>query len=221
MDATEFPEEIRQAAEFLGRSRYAVALVGAGLSAESGIPTYRGTGGVWTKFGEPTIDGWDLFNEDPGQWWREALSRPNQLSDFSRAIDAAEPNAGHLAMADLEQMGRLKHIITQNIDNLHQRAGSLAVTEIHGNRFKARCLNCGQREPLARLSVETLPPLCQECGRCWEFCPAGAIGRGPVSFDYEGCIRCYCCIEVCPYGALHTVEPLAGRIARSIIQGKN
>ncbi len=62
-------------------------------------------------------------------------------------------------------------------------------------------------------------PLCQECGKCWEFCPAGAIGHGPVSFDYESCIRCYCCIEVCPYGALHTIEPLAGRIARSLIHG--
>ncbi|HEX6029787.1 MAG TPA: NAD-dependent deacylase [Tepidiformaceae bacterium] len=155
---------LQEAADALRRSQHVVALVGAGLSAESGIPTYRGTGGLWTRFAEPTIDGWDLFVADAEAWWKHALDESGHMSEFSRAIDAAEPNAGHLAMAELERMGRLRHIITQNIDNLHQRAGSRAITEIHGNRFLARCMTCGQREPLDRLSFDRLPPLCIECG---------------------------------------------------------
>ncbi|MEX1103022.1 MAG: NAD-dependent deacylase [Dehalococcoidia bacterium] len=164
MPAIGLERSLQDAADILRRSQHVVALVGAGLSAESGIPTYRGTGGVWTKFGEPTIDGWDLFSADPAEWWKQALDHSTSVSDFSRAIDAAEPNAGHLAMAELERMGRRRHIITQNIDNLHRRAGSRGITEIHGNRFLARCTNCGAREPLERVSLERLPPSCPECG---------------------------------------------------------
>ena len=164
MVTTGLERSLQDAADILRGSQHAVALVGAGLSAESGIPTYRGSGGVWTRFGEPTIDGWDLFSTDPGEWWRHALDETAALSEFSRAIDSALPNAGHLAMAELERMGKLRHIITQNIDNLHQRAGSRGITEIHGNRFLGRCMTCGQREPLDRLAFDRLPPLCADCG---------------------------------------------------------
>lgn len=164
MPAIELERSLQDAADILRGARHAVALVGAGLSAESGIPTYRGSGGVWTRFAEPTIDGWDLFSADPEAWWRHALDEGAALSEFSRAMEAAEPNAGHQAMAELERLGRLRHVITQNIDNLHQRAGSLSITEIHGNRFLARCMNCGQREPLERLVLDRLPPLCRDCG---------------------------------------------------------
>lgn len=164
MQATGLERSLQDAADVLRQSQHVVALVGAGLSAESGIPTYRGTGGLWTRFSEPTIDGWDLFRDHPEQWWRRALDQAAEMSEFSRAIDAAEPNAGHHAMADLERMGRLRHIITQNIDNLHQRAGSRGITEIHGNRFLARCMNCGRRQPLDAVPLDRLPPLCSECG---------------------------------------------------------
>lgn len=155
---------IDAAAGLLRRSHHAVALTGAGLSAESGIPTYRGKDGIWTKFGEPTIDGWELFCSDPAQWWKRATEHREEGSDFSRAIDVAVPNAGHVGMAELEQLGYLKHVITQNIDNLHERAGSHAVTEIHGNRAKVRCMNCGGRDRLETISLDRLPPLCPECG---------------------------------------------------------
>ena len=162
---TTLDQATRVAAAVIRKASHVVALVGAGLSAESGIPTYRGPDGLWTKFGEPTIDGWELFCEDPAGWWRLTIERRGDGGEFARAIDAAEPNAGHRAMADLEDMGRLAHIITQNIDTLHQRAGSRAVTEIHGNRTKVRCMNCGWRGPLAAVVlVEPLPPLCHECG---------------------------------------------------------
>lgn len=155
---------IRTAANLLRRSHHAVALTGAGLSAESGIPTYRGTGGVWTKFGEPTIDGWDLFCTNPEAWWEHALEHRVGGSEFSEAIDRAVPNAGHYAMAELEHMGRLAHVITQNIDNLQNVAGSRHITEIHGNRAKARCMSCGQRFRLESISIKILPPACPECG---------------------------------------------------------
>jgi NAD-dependent deacetylase len=160
----DFDREIRRAAALIRASRHAVALTGAGLSAESGIPTYRGPDGVWTKFGEPTIDGWDLFCEDPATWWRHAIEHRVGGSEFSEAIDRAVPNPGHYGMAELEQMGRLAHVITQNIDNLQNVAGSRHITEIHGNRAKARCMECGLRSRLESLDLGRLPPNCLECG---------------------------------------------------------
>ena len=164
MQPESLDQSIVRTVEYIRKSRHVVSLVGAGLSAESGIPTFRGKGGIWTKFGEPTIDGWELFRRDPAAWWENAILAREERSEFSVAIEIAEPNAGHLGMAALEEMGRLSHIITQNIDNLHQKAGSKAITEIHGNRFKVRCMNCGGRDLLSRISLESLPPLCPECG---------------------------------------------------------
>jgi NAD-dependent deacetylase len=86
------------------------------------------------------------------------------MSDFTKAIEEARPNAGHLALAEMERLGLLKHIITQNIDDLHQRAGSTAVTEIHGNRTKMRCIGCGRRWPRAEFTSDTVPPRCPRCG---------------------------------------------------------
>ena len=164
MHDPDLESSIAAVADLLRKSNHAVALTGAGLSAESGIPTYRGTGGVWTKFSDPAIDGWELFVSDPAEWWRAALNPSANMTEFARAIDMAEPNPGHLAMAELERAGRLRHVITQNIDNLHRRAGTSGLTEIHGNRFLARCMNCGDRRSLDRLHLESLPPLCEECG---------------------------------------------------------
>lgn len=155
---------LKDAAALFRRSHYAVALTGAGLSAESGIPTYRGTGGVWTRFGEPTIDGWDLFCQDPEAWWKISIEHRVGGSEFSEAIDRAVPNPAHYAMAELEHMGRLAHVITQNIDNLQNTAGSRHVTEIHGNRSKVRCMSCGLRYRLESVDLSTLPPICKECG---------------------------------------------------------
>ncbi|MCC6311192.1 MAG: NAD-dependent deacylase [Trueperaceae bacterium] len=155
---------VLEAAALLGLSKHTVALSGAGLSAESGIPTFRGKDGLWTRFGEPTIDGWELFNADPAQWWRDALARRNSENEFGRAVATAVPNAGHLAMAELEAMDALAHVITQNVDDLHRQAGTTRLTEIHGNRFLVRCMNCGTRGRLADLALDSLPPLCLDCG---------------------------------------------------------
>ncbi|MGE0598271.1 MAG: NAD-dependent deacetylase [Dehalococcoidia bacterium] len=164
MTQADLDYSLKAAAALFRRSRHAVALTGAGLSAESGVPTYRGPDGVWTKFGEPTIDGWGLFCSDPEAWWKLSIEHRVGGSEFSEAIDRAVPNPGHYAMAELEHMGRLAHVITQNIDNLQNVAGSRHLTEIHGNRAKVRCMSCGQRYSLDLVSVDRLPPTCPECG---------------------------------------------------------
>ena len=154
---------IGEAAGRLRKASYTIALVGAGISAESGIPTFRGPGGLWTRFGEPEMNGYQRFLADPARWWQETLQKRADFDELRDSIDAAAPNPGHVAMAELERLGLLKHIITQNIDNLHQAAGSTAITEIHGNRFKLRCLRCNARHQADAIPLEELPPRCPVC----------------------------------------------------------
>ena len=157
---------IERAADLIGASNHAVALVGAGLSAESGIPTFRGAGGLWTRVGEPSMNGYEQFLRDPIRWWEHQLSPDADpaRTEFREAIDRAEPNAGHYALVNMEQLGVLKMTITQNVDNLHVRAGSARLVEIHGNRTKVRCIGCEARWPREAFDYEDLPPLCPECG---------------------------------------------------------
>jgi NAD-dependent deacetylase len=163
MEAT-LDRSIADAARLIVDSRHVVALVGAGLSVESGVPTFRGPGGMWTKYGEPDMRGYDRFREDPGKWWEERVARAGTYRELVEALDAAVPNAGHFALREMEEAGYLKHIITQNIDNLHQVAGSTAITEIHGNRTKLRCIECSRRWPMEEFPIDALPPRCRDCG---------------------------------------------------------
>jgi NAD-dependent deacetylase len=154
---------LNDAARIIAFSNYVVALVGAGISVESGIPPFRGPGGIWTKLGEPVANGYQIFMDDPVAWWQERLSNRDQLSEFMQALEGARPNPAHIAMADMERAGFLQHIITQNIDNLHQEAGSQAITEIHGNRLKLRCIECNSRYPLKGFNFDEIPPRCPAC----------------------------------------------------------
>ena len=156
-------EEIDQAAQILLHARYTIALTGAGISAESGIPTYRGKDGLWTKNGEPPLNQFDQFSADPAAWWRELRRRRENPDELTRAIADAAPNDGHFAVAELERIGVLKHVITQNVDGLHRTAGTQAITEIHGSRGFLRCLDCGSRSPFQEVP-EDLPPRCDQCG---------------------------------------------------------
>lgn len=156
-------EQVERAAELISRATHAVALVGAGLSRESGIPTFRGEGGLWTRFGEPPMNQYQRFAEDPRAWWLTRLQERRTPTEFSAAIDAARPNPGHYALADLERLGLLKHVITQNVDNLHQSAGATAITEIHGNRTMLRCIDCGERGPMREFGDDEVPPICPRC----------------------------------------------------------
>src|SRR3990172_847416 len=157
-------QAIDAAARLITGARHVVALVGAGISAESGVPTFRGPDGLWTKHGEPDLRDYERFARDPKGWWEKRISGAGGLEELTRALNSAVPNDGHLALTDLEQMGLVKHIITQNIDNLHQLAGSQAITEIHGNRTKLRCVECSRRWPLDEFAMDELPPHCPECG---------------------------------------------------------
>ena len=143
--------DIRRAAELIRSARYLVALSGAGLSAGSGIPTYRGSGGLWTQHGTPPLLSYQEFASDPAAWWRARLTAEQDPShpvfQMKQAVDGAVPNAGHIALAELERRGILRCVITQNVDNLHAEAGSRALLEIHGNRNRLRCLDCTLRFP--------------------------------------------------------------------------
>jgi NAD-dependent deacetylase len=157
--------EVEHAARVLASARYCIALVGAGISVESGIPPFRGAGGLWTRHGEPPMDQYAQAMSDPKAYWQSMLARRGSDDEFTRAIREAQPNDAHHALAQLERIGVLRHTITQNIDNLHFVAGSVAVTEIHGNRTKLRCIDCCARWPFEEFALDEadLPPACPLC----------------------------------------------------------
>ena len=150
----------RRAAELLSAARSGLALTGAGVSAESGIPTFRGEGGLWTKYDPVKVASIDYFMADPSAYWSVSKDR-------GRIALAAKPNPAHVALAALEASGHLAAIVTQNTDGLHQDAGGRRVIEIHGSGRMVQCLDCGNREPRSevqsRLDIE-MPPRCTVCG---------------------------------------------------------
>ena len=158
---SELDEQLEIAVRIIFDASYVIALVGAGMSKESGIPTFRGGDGLWDKLGEPPMDGYQRLLEDPAKFFaeREAQAKQADRSGFGHALEEAKPNPGHLALVEMERLGHLQHIITQNIDNLHREAGSTAVTEIHGNRTKQRCIGCSRRwerdESLDKLGMDS------------------------------------------------------------------
>ncbi len=147
------------------RSSRTVVLAGAGMSKESGIPTFRGEGGLWTVHGEPPLNQFETFAADPQRWWERRLEE-GRNDEFAQALEASVPNPGHVALAALEELGIVSHLITQNIDDLHRRGGQTSITEIHGNRYWLRCLTCETRWPREEFIVEedALPPTCTQCG---------------------------------------------------------
>lgn len=157
-------DKIRRAAEILVGAQNAVALTGAGISTESGIPDFRSPGGLWTKV-DPGEFSLDRFLQNPTRFWKLHLDL-KASGEFDLA--SASPNTAHLALARLEQMGLIKCIITQNVDNLHQKAGSVEVVEFHGNMLRAACLRCRSAEPIedveARLTAGD--PDAARCRRC-------------------------------------------------------
>ncbi len=169
-------ELVTRLAQDLLNSKYAIALTGAGISTESGIPDFRGPDGIWIKDPEAerrSYEIYDLFLEDPKRYWIDRLNPESFISKriFSvfGEIEKALPNPGHYALAELERLGILKCIITQNIDGLHQKAGSKKVIEYHGGLGKFRCIECNRRFRKDEINLdrliaeEDLPPRC-ECG---------------------------------------------------------
>ena len=143
-------------------ARAMTAFTGAGISTESGIPDYRGPGGVWERNASPTLKDFRQNVQTRQQYWAERRERYPILRD-------TEPNAGHVALVRLQTAGRMTHIVTQNIDGLHQKAGSNPeqTIELHGTAHRVRCLDCGASWPAADIQarLESEPvPACDVCG---------------------------------------------------------
>jgi NAD-dependent deacetylase len=148
---------IRQTAEYILSSKHVVALTGAGISVESGIPPFRGKGGLWEKFDPMEVAHIDSFMNNPERVWRLLIT---EMKDI---LKTAKPNNGHYGLARLEEMGFLKTVITQNIDGLHQLAGNKDVIEFHGNFAWLRCLDCSSQVKTVEIDISQIPPKCQ-CG---------------------------------------------------------
>lgn len=164
--------EILAAARVILEANYPIALTGAGMSVESGIPPFRGPGGLWTKYGEPPMNGYQIFLADPKKAWEDRIRRQND--ELWGPLKAARPNPGHAALAELEKLGVLRFLITQNVDDLHRQAGQSALAEIHGNWKLLRCVECGSRFDSTEIPLEVLPPACPKC--------AGLVKGDTVAF---------------------------------------
>jgi len=161
---------IERAANDIANSKYAIALSGAGISTESNIPDFRGPKGIWTTDREAeakAYERYELFLQDPKSYWEEVLY--TRYGALYRAVGQAEPNPGHYALAELERDGVMKCVITQNIDGLHEKAGSKNLLEYHGSARKLRCISCGSRFGIEEFSFEQLPPYCSKCGRALKY----------------------------------------------------
>jgi NAD-dependent deacetylase len=152
-------EGLEEAGRLVAVARSGVAFTGAGISAESGIRTFRGENGLWKQYDPVKTSTLSHFLEDPVYYWTVSRERWHTYRE-------ARPNPGHLALAELEAAGRLAAVVTQNTDGLHREAGSRHLIELHGNGRTVRCLDCGASEPRAdvqaRLDVE-MPPRCRTC----------------------------------------------------------
>lgn len=202
-------EVLDQAAKLLLSAKYVMAMTGAGISVESGIPPFRGPGGLWTKYGEPPMNGYERFLENPKKAWEERLSPSGPTKEMWTTLGTAEPNPGHQAFVDLENMGVLRAMISQNVDNLHRRAGSKNLIEIHGNYTLIRCIECHTRFPASEVPLQQLPPECPSCH--------GILKSDTVSFGepipQDALERCYSETQLCDCmivaGTSATVYPAA------------
>ena len=148
---------IKKFAKDLAAAKNVAALTGAGISVESGIPPFRGKGGIWEKYDPMEYAHIDAFLKDPTKVWNVLIKEMKEL------VDTAMPNNAHLGLARLEELGILKTIITQNVDGLHQKAGNTDVIEFHGNFAWQKCMACDSRVETIKVSMSQIPPRC-ECG---------------------------------------------------------
>ena len=150
-----------KAAEIIKKSKNMIALTGAGISVESGIPDFRSAGGLWDRYDPAIYASIHSFMSSPIRVW-------DMIFEMIEVMESAAPNSAHLALAKLESMGLLKAIITQNIDNLHQEAGSKKVIEYHGNAKHLVCLACGEEYGVDEYESGLLAkkvPVCKACGK--------------------------------------------------------
>ena len=192
-----------------------VVLTGAGVSTESGIPDFRSPTGIWAEFDPLEYASLDAFRADPAKVWSFYAPRFAMLTE-------AEPNAAHAAIAELERRGLVRAVITQNIDLLHERAGSRDVVEVHGSIRTSSCLACGARYPLSEVAaqLETRDvPVCPDCGEVLkpdvvffgELLPVAAIDRAyALAGKAELLLVVGSALEVWPVAELPLVTRRAG-----------
>lgn len=147
-------KNISKVADLIKNSKHSIAFTGAGISVESGIPPFRGEHGLWNKYNPEVLDLGHYLDNSAKCWGyiREIFY------DF---FADAKPNAAHKVLAKLEKEGMLSSVITQNIDNLHQEAGSKVVHEFHGNSKKLKCLKCGKQYHADDVDFNLIPPKCE------------------------------------------------------------
>jgi NAD-dependent deacetylase len=184
-------------AELIREHQPCVALAGAGVSTESGIPDFRSPKGMWAQFDPLEYATLGAFQRDPEKVWRFFAPRFSMLTD-------AEPNRAHLTLAELESYGLLRAVITQNIDLLHERAGSREVVEVHGSVRTSTCLSCGARYPLDEVLglLDAGPPRCTACGE--------VLKPDVVFFD-----------ELLPDQAIDRAYELAGKARLLLVVGSS
>lgn len=155
----ELQEKIKEAARILSGAKRIVGFTGAGTSAESGIPPFRGEGGIWNKYDPNALDIEYYFRHTQDSW---NIIREVFYNYFDN--QKVKPNPGHEILAKWEQEGRLSCVITQNIDDLHTVAGNKTVYEFHGNMSRFVCTKCGRKYPAKEIRMTEKPPRCEQCG---------------------------------------------------------
>jgi len=149
---TDLPQEINKAAEAIRNATFVSAFTGAGISVESGIPPFRGSSGLWDKY-DPQLLELNYFMQYPEASWRVIKEI------FFDTFSTARPNRAHLVLAEMEKAGYLQAIVTQNIDNMHQVAGSTVVHEFHGSSRDLVCTKTGEKIPVAHADLDAIPPI--------------------------------------------------------------
>jgi NAD-dependent deacetylase len=195
-----------QAVELIAKSNRIVGFTGAGVSTESGIPDFRSPQGIWAN--NRIIEYQEFVSSRAGriESWRQKVAMWPEMRD-------AQPNAGHLAFAELERRGKLRAMITQNIDGLHQRAGSTKVIELHGTTVEVVCLTCGDRismdEAVSRVEAGDPAPVCERCGGLLK--PATvSFGQSMPEREMELAVEsCYDCDVFLAVGSSLVVYPAA------------
>ncbi len=149
-------KNLRHAANLIKEASHFIALTGAGISVDSGIPAFRGSQGLWERYDPVDYAHITSFMADPAKVWV-------MLKELYQIMERAKPNPAHYALACLEELDFLKAIITQNIDALHQRAGSKNIIEFHGNADTLVCLYCGKETKSMDVDLDDIPPRCDHC----------------------------------------------------------
>jgi len=207
--------EIRRAAALLRRGRLNVVLTGAGVSTESGLPDFRSGDGLWTRVDPARVASLSAFRRDPDAFYAFYAARLATLAQ-------AAPNPAHRAIARLEALGAVHLVVTQNVDGLHQQAGSRTVVEVHGNLREARCAACDALGPIAEMTMMLRAgavPRCRRCGGLLrpnvvlfeELLPAAAYERAEAA--------CRACEVLLVVGSSLEVYPVAGLPGLAIEHG--